>query len=75
MPSKVNKGHKSVKHEIIDKTNSHMIFTVGIATFIFVFSVFASKSLISQSLYQNRVISEKEKALSQINSNKKHLKS
>ncbi len=73
MPSKVSLGHKSVKHDIIDRTNSRMILMVGIATFIFVASGFAAKSLISQSLYQNRVISEKEKALSQINTNKKSL--
>jgi hypothetical protein len=73
MPSKVSRGHKSVKHDIIDKTNSRMILTVGIATFIFVFSVFAAKALISQSLYQNRIITEKESTLSQINSNKKAL--
>jgi hypothetical protein len=73
MPGKIAKGHKSVKHDIIDKSNSRMILTVGIATFIFVFSIFAGKALISQSLYQNRVITEKEKALAQLNTNKKTL--
>jgi len=71
MPGKIAKGHKSVKHEIIDKSNSRMILTVGIATFIFMFSIFAGKALISQSLYHNRIISDKGKALEQLNTNKK----
>ncbi len=71
MPGKINHGHKSVKHEIIDKVDGRMLIIVGFAIFIFVFSIFAAKSLISQSFYQSRVISEKEKALSQINDNKK----
>lgn len=71
MPGKIAKGHKSVKHDIIDKSNSRMILTVGIATFIVVFSFFAGKALISQSLYHNRIITEKEKALAQLSANKK----
>ncbi len=63
MPGKVINTHKSVKHAIIDRTNSKMLVTVGIATFVFVFSVFASRALISQSLYHGRVIREKELAL------------
>jgi len=71
MPGKIAKGHKSVKHEIIDKSNSRMILTIGIAVFIFIFSIFSAKALISQSLYHNRIITEKEKALTQLNANKK----
>lgn len=71
MPGKIAKGHKSVKHDIIDKTNSRMIATVGVATFVFVFSIFAAKSLISQSFYHGRVIADKEKALTQLNANRK----
>lgn len=71
MPSKINQGHKSVKHEIIDKANNKMLITVAVATFIFIFSIFAAKSLISQSFYHSRVIAQKEKALQQINNNKK----
>ncbi len=63
MPGKVINTHKSVKHDIIDRTNSKMLVTVGVATFMFVFSVFASRALISQSLYHGRVIREKELAL------------
>ncbi len=63
MPGKVITSHKSVKHEIIDRTNSKMLIAVATATFMFVFSVFATRSLISQSLYHGRVIREKELAL------------
>lgn len=71
MPAKVSSGHKSQKHEIISKTNTNMLIAIGIATFVVVFSVFASKALISQSLYHGRVIGEKEKALKQLNDNEK----
>lgn len=73
MPIKIAKGHKSVKHEIIDKSNSRVILAVSIAVFILVFSIFSTKTLISQSLYHNRIISEKEKALTQLNANKKSI--
>lgn len=73
MPSKLNSSHKSVKHEIIDKANNKMLIAVAFATFTFVFSIFGSKSLISQSLYHGRVISGKEKALEQLKDNQKAL--
>lgn len=73
MPSKVSSGHKSVKHEIIDKAGSRMLLAVAGATFVLVFSIFASKSLISQSLYHGRVIGEKEKTLEQLKDNQKSL--
>jgi hypothetical protein len=71
MPGKVINTHKSVKHEIIDRTNSKMLVAVGIATFLFVFSVFACRALISQSLYHGRVIREKELALRLLKDNEK----
>ncbi|MBP6962137.1 hypothetical protein KBB49_01225 [Candidatus Saccharibacteria bacterium] len=74
MPSILSKGHKSVKHDIIDKTNSRTIATVAVATFILVFSLFAGRALISQSLYHTRVISEKEKSLKQLTDNEKAVK-
>lgn len=70
MPGKVVTTHKSVKHEIIDKTNSRVLIAVGVATFIFIFSIFAVRALISQSLYHGRVIREKELALRLIDENK-----
>ena len=74
MPNILSKGHKSVKHDIIDKTNSKTIVTVAVATFILVFSLFAGRALISQSLYHTRVISEKEKSLKQLTENEKAIK-
>lgn len=71
MPGKVINTHKSIKHAIIDRTNSKMLVAVGIATFLFVFSVFASRALISQSLYHGRVIREKELALRLLKDNEK----
>ncbi len=73
MPDKVFSSQKSVKHEIVDKANKRMLLAVAFATFVFVFSAFAAKALISQSLYQGRIISEKEKALDQLEDNKQSL--
>ena len=69
MPSKVASGHKSIKHEIIDKNNNTVLLAVAGATFIFIFCAFAARALISQSLYHGRVIGEKEKTLEQVRSN------
>lgn len=63
-------GHKSEKHEKLDKENTKIVAAVGGAAFIVVFSLFAIQALISQSLYQNRVISEKKTALRQLRDNK-----
>ena len=59
-------GHKSNKHEQVDKENARIVAAVGGAAFIVVFSLFAAQALINQSLYQNRVISEKKVALNQL---------
>ncbi len=63
-------NHKSIKHAIIDKVNTTIIISVSIAAFVVVFSLFAIKSLVSQSLYQQRVISAKEETLKLVKSNK-----
>jgi hypothetical protein len=52
------------KRALISKANSTMVLATGIAAFIFVFSAVASKALFSQASYQNKVISQKKKALS-----------
>lgn len=59
-----NKG--SVKHQLIDKNNSRLLVTVSIAVFVLIFSIVASKQLISQAAYQNRVITKKRKADDQL---------
>lgn len=45
-----------------------MVYATAIAAFLVVFSAVASKALISQTAYQNRVISTKKKALSTLKS-------
>lgn len=69
MPSKIASGHKSIKHDIIDKNNNTVLIAVAGATFVFIFCAFAARALISQSLYHGRVIGEKEKTLDQVRSN------
>lgn len=51
------------KRTLITKANSTMVLATGIAAFVVVFSLVASKALISQASYQNRVISAKKTAL------------
>ncbi len=59
----------SVKQLQINKANSQMVLIVGIAAFVIIFSLVASKALLSQSHYQKRVISEKSKAVDQLKEN------
>jgi hypothetical protein len=73
MPSKINKSHKSEKHKLIENSNTKVLLAVAIATFVVVFSIFASKTLISQSAYQNKVISKKETALKKMKENMESL--
>jgi hypothetical protein len=56
------------KRALISKANSTMVIATGIAAFVFVFSAVASKALFSQAAYQNKVISQKKKALSTLKS-------
>jgi len=56
------------KRAIIDKTNSRLVIMASVAAFIFVFSLVATKTLVSQSNYQNHVITEKRKTLKQLRS-------
>lgn len=51
---------------MIDKTNARIFGITAVAAFIVVFTLVASKSLISQAAYQNRVISQNKKALNQL---------
>jgi len=63
------KAHISTKRIMIDKSQTTMVVAAGIAAFILVFSLVASKSLIGQMTYQNRVISAKKAAVSQLKDN------
>lgn len=56
----------SAKRMLIDKTNTKIVVAVGIAAFLVAFSLVATKTLISQAAYQNRVISAKRDALDQL---------
>ncbi|HSW65914.1 MAG TPA: hypothetical protein VLI54_02145 [Bacillota bacterium] len=54
------------KRALIGKANSSMVAATTVAAFILVFTLVAGKSLISQMSYQNRVISAKKTALTQL---------
>jgi hypothetical protein len=56
------------KRTLITKANSTMVIATAIAAFVVVFSAVASKTLISQASYQNRVIAVKKKALATLES-------
>jgi len=59
----------SSKRLQIDKTNARIVGTIAGAAAIFVFSLVASKALLSQRSYQNRVIDGKEQAVKQLKDN------
>lgn len=61
----------SAKRIAIDKANTSILIAVGLSTFIVVFSLIASKALLSQRSYQAKVIGQKETALKQLKTNVK----
>lgn len=66
------KANLSTKRLAIDKANLTVIIVVSVAVFVTVFSLVASKSLLSQRAYQAKVISKKEAALKQAKTNVKN---
>lgn len=58
----------STKRALIDKANTAVVVAVSVATSLAVFSLVATKTLISQAAYQNRVISAKRDAVNQLKS-------
>ena len=56
------------KRALISKANSSIVVATSVAAFVVVFCGIASKTLISQASYQNRVISTKKKALATLKS-------
>lgn len=56
----------STKRLLIDKTNKSIVATTAVAAFIVVFCLVASKTLVGQVAYQNRIISAKKDALTQL---------
>ena len=61
-----NSKSVSIKHVLIDKTNSTIVGVTSLAVFIVIFSLFSSNTLISQMHYQDRVIAAKTTALNQL---------
>lgn len=59
----------STKRILIDKANTTVVIVTGIAAFVLVFCGVATKALISQAGYQNRVISAKKEAVQQLKTN------
>lgn len=59
------------KRALISKASSTMVLATGVAAFVVVFSAIASKTLIGQAAYQNRVISAKKQALATLESDLK----
>jgi Tfp pilus assembly protein PilO len=60
------------KRVMIDKANATILVTIGITSFLVVFSLVASRALLGQSSYHSRVITEKQKALEQLQKNNKN---
>ena len=60
----------STKQLKIDKANSTIVLVLAICSFVFVFSLVASKALISQYTYQNRVTSARQTTVNQLNTDK-----
>jgi len=56
----------STKRMQIDKANARIVVYVSVAAFILVFSLVATKMLVSQATYQNRVIGKKRAAVNQL---------
>ena len=59
-------NNPSSKRVLIDKANTAVVVVVSVAAFLAVFSLVATKTLISQATYQNRVISGKRDAVNQL---------
>ena len=60
------KPTSSTKRGQIDQANSRVVIAAGIAAFVVIFCGVASRALISQASYQNRIISTKRAAVNQL---------
>lgn len=63
------KQQVSLKRVQIDKANTMMVAAIAISAFVVVFCLVASRALWSKQGYQNRLITEKEIAVSQLEQN------
>lgn len=59
----------STKRVQIDNANLVIVASISVAVFLFVFSTFACKALLSQRSYQAKVITQKERAKKQLDEN------
>lgn len=57
------------KRALIDKSNRSLVIVTGLAAFLTIFSLVASKTLFSQLAYQNRVLKEKHSTVVRLKSN------
>jgi hypothetical protein len=57
---------QSEKRQLIDKANSRIVAVTSAASFIVIFCLVGSYTLLGQLTYQNRVITAKKKALTQL---------
>jgi hypothetical protein len=64
-------GNKGIttKRALIERANSSLVVIAGLAAFLTVFSLVASKTLFSQLAYQNRVLKEKHATVARLRSN------
>lgn len=60
------KPNSSTKRGQIDQANSRVVIAAGIAAFVVIFCGVASRTLISQASYQNRIIDTKRTAVNQL---------
>ena len=59
----------STKRLAISKANTQMVLVIAVAAFVTVFSLVASKTVLSQNAYQSRVVKAKETAHQQLTKN------
>lgn len=65
----MSKSNLSVKHLQINKSQSVILIAAALAAFLLMFSAVASKALVDQILYNNKVISAKKTAVSTLRQN------
>lgn len=58
----------TTKRMLIDQANTRIVIYVSVAAFILIFSLVATKTLLNQASYQNRVIKAKRTAVNQLKS-------
>lgn len=59
-------ANASTKRSLINKANSTIVIATSVAAFVVIFSLVAAKTLLSQAAYQNRVITAKKTAVTQL---------